>query len=1776
MADFVKDYFDTHNIYDSFNSGDNYKFVLYQANRIIQSQELNNSQLIIRHDLRDILKTVLPNLQILSGGYLKYTQTSVILSETKIYCEGYSILIPEKVFALNLVKDNIIGFKILVNEISSSQDSNLLDKHPKSRNPNIEGATRIQITGLWEINTNVVNSDIFFNVFNFDNYTVSNTTNVTVLDKPEYLRHYDFLTNGNYVVEGFDIQYVKDIKTNFIDNFDFKKWPNGSTIQASSNSIVETSKNWFVDPKTSSVLTSRKDFGLLQTDVPGTPLFYSNFSILNNTNKPEISCKVLDVNNFSFKTIIISGYIRADHSVNLNFFIKQNFGIGGSAEIIKNVGNKIVTSQWSQFNFQVLVPNIIGRVIQEGSYISLNIVNALAEIYNFDLAGVSITNQYLDKGDYHSLSVREGIANVNGSEININNNSNVRVPISSDIFRVSGEVNSFILNTTYSLRKPNTREIIRIFGQKEISSDVAHGLVSGSQDLLPNTPVFSILSVSQNTTTFIQGVDFILNGDKIDWSLSGAEPAPGSTYQVTYRYIEYNIQYSYNPYTNTFVVQDNIVLGTDFYVDYGIVIPRFDRIVLNRYGQISVITGNPNFEGVYPYISNDKGLHLANVEVNYNQAPKVSLVYNRPYKLSDINYLYNTVRDLSDVISDLKLENKSFNSLYTGGEENVEFIDSFNSNSETIDLANSECDIYRNLCTSKVSYQTQNIFHTKNTLPYEIISEYSNYENSNSSLLINADLEDSDKLAYFSVDKYQIKWLTDNTKKILFKDSDFIRDYQTFSKLPSDLAPSFELTFTGWGYGASEFIEVLFDNEIIGKFRSQLNGEFLQTLTVEANKFKSGKRKINIKGLDSKKEFTDFIHLTSVEDSSYVNSFISLPKKEIPKVDTAVSNLDFKNNIFSNSSWIWKGNPIFQSFIYAKDLMLQSLELSIESSNSDLIIYIVECTNGMPDPNKSIGYSFKKFVDLNNNALNIFEFKNPIYIEANKLYSIVVMSATNSASIKTVDLQNDRSIKSNILKDLFISLNNSILIKKSDNELAIKFNTFDFTPNGFNLDYVIAERELATINVTNITDLAILSGLKSFDSSSVSYKIVFLDRSNERYLLESYTNTFFKSYTGRIQILAIFKTQNFKLSSYLDSTLCICLGQVLLNSSYQTKELKFIGDRISLSLTAAKDSDSMIIPQYWNGTSFDNLILDSNRTVDLGSEEIRYFYKDIGTPMPKTKIKILLTSVLNGSRPKISRLRFWYNIPFGGSQYLTFTPNGDVNIENGTLLNVKDGVNASDGVNKGQLNSLHTSISGETTTAIAAMKVVIESELPTQINASVDSKLATLSTNLQSDYNTKINNLSSTLQQEIASVGNNASSEIDSKIAASEIRIDQNVQTQIIQLENSLNSSITQQIDIAEQNILNTVNANIQTVVDNSVNTSFSNIQSSILSQVDSKILADRNSQQTDLESKIALAKTEAINASETFATDADQSIIVNDIPNQISDNNTNNYLLQLENSSRYKKYDGNSSSTLQLIDSNTRTFFEHQIVTTSGPNNEVILPDIADIIAQNSNYNLNIVFKIYNLSSTIPLTIKNLLGQTFNILDVKDTLVLYYDVQASSLVILKNEASVPSGVALLDSSNIFSKSNNFKDDVSFNDVLFYEKSTNNINLPGSLIYNKLVSLSSTYSLSNTSDTFIELYDNRKQFKSKHVVFSNFNLPFYLSNLADFTALKSLFDSNVDSFIFSIHNLGPGDITLSSKDSSDLVQIKLMEQSIATSVVLPPNQEIEFLFRFSDNVLYEI
>ncbi|HID22770.1 MAG TPA: DUF4815 domain-containing protein, partial [Planctomycetaceae bacterium] len=193
--------------------------------------------------------------------------------------------------------------------------------------------------------------------------------------------------------------------------------------------------------------------------------------------------------------------------------------------------------------------------------------------------------------------------------------------------------------------------VTRLIGVREESVQITHGNYSGAKDRLPRTPVVEVLEVRQGTTVFTEGTDYVVVGDEIDWSLSGAEPAPGSAYTVVYRY-QADIEASVSEDRSRIYVS-GLAEGTTFYVDYEYYLPRVDRIVLTREGDLKVLKGAPSEIPLPPEVTG--GLSLARIRVEYARTPEIVPDFFRAFRMSDIQELFRRVRDIEYNLARLSL-----------------------------------------------------------------------------------------------------------------------------------------------------------------------------------------------------------------------------------------------------------------------------------------------------------------------------------------------------------------------------------------------------------------------------------------------------------------------------------------------------------------------------------------------------------------------------------------------------------------------------------------------------------------------------------------------------------------------------------------------------------------------------------------------------------------------------------------------------------------------------------------------------------------------------------------------------------------------------------------------------------------------------------------------------------------------------------------------------------------------------------------------------------------
>ena len=288
------------------------------------------------------------------------------------------------------------------------------------------------------------------------------------------------------------------------------------------------------------------------------------------------------------------------------------------------------------------------------------VITSLAR-YDFDANGHYVIDglgvRFLDidtASQEHLFSVAEGRANIDGFKVERTQSQRLRLPIDPDLQRVSSEPqvfnNSGDGSMVVTINRPPLAQVLDIKVTQQKTETVAHGAFTGSRDVLTEPTVVAVLTIQQGGTTYVQGTDYKVVGDEIDWSPGGAEPAPGSSYQVTYQYIA-----SLTPteLTDTGFKVAGVVQGSTMYLDYQWKLPRVDVLALTADGQVERIKGISQVRN--PVAPSVPASRLALAEIAYdwkqNSAPEVRNIAIRTIKVSELTAMQHQIADLYDLMA---------------------------------------------------------------------------------------------------------------------------------------------------------------------------------------------------------------------------------------------------------------------------------------------------------------------------------------------------------------------------------------------------------------------------------------------------------------------------------------------------------------------------------------------------------------------------------------------------------------------------------------------------------------------------------------------------------------------------------------------------------------------------------------------------------------------------------------------------------------------------------------------------------------------------------------------------------------------------------------------------------------------------------------------------------------------------------------------------------------------------------------------------------------------
>ncbi len=265
---------------------------------------------------------------------------------------------------------------------------------------------------------------------------------------------------------------------------------------------------------------------------------------------------------------------------------------------------------------------------------------------NYVVRGMEVRAITLD-GNTLSISIAAGTANVLGTKIQKRVDTPMTIDTAPNIQSVVTEPHTYVDNgdgsATLRVNHVPIAAVSQVVVTKQRTVTLTKGAGNGS-DLLPNTSVSEIVSVVQGGTTYVGGTNYKLTADAVDWSLVAAEPASGSSYDVTFRYLDATPVVS-QAYDRVTVAGG--VANKPCFVSYDFKLPRLDRLVLAADGTLTYIRGQPSPTNPQPPVEPVNGLSLAVLKHDWINLPKVESKKKRLTSDEEI--------DMRDRLNDLAL-----------------------------------------------------------------------------------------------------------------------------------------------------------------------------------------------------------------------------------------------------------------------------------------------------------------------------------------------------------------------------------------------------------------------------------------------------------------------------------------------------------------------------------------------------------------------------------------------------------------------------------------------------------------------------------------------------------------------------------------------------------------------------------------------------------------------------------------------------------------------------------------------------------------------------------------------------------------------------------------------------------------------------------------------------------------------------------------------------------------------------------------------------------------
>lgn len=923
----------------------------------------------------------------------------------------------------------------------------------------------------------------------------------------------------------------------------------------------------------------------------------------------------------------------------------RNYQEGGAAR-----KKRVITWGWSgdgnAGTFYSVYDILNAVLVDQTEPPSLDAAAQLVARYDRDANGSYIVNGLnliaLGKDTTESnyvFSVQDGVANVLGQKITKPQATPQSFLIDPDLQSIANEprVSNTSSTQTISVSRKPFQDIQDVVITEEKSSAMTHGAFTGSLDALPDTSVLSIQSVTSTdgNTTYSEGTDFVLTADQVDWSPGGNEPAPGSTYQVTYRCLSSVTPANVDGDAGTFDIT-GAVSGTLVLTDYRWKLPRIDVLSLDKDGYFHRVKGvSSAFNPVAPIVS-DSQLPLAQIKNDWYFAslPEVTNDGTRVVSMKEQRKIKESVVELYQLVADERLQ-RDISSREPTAKYGV-FTDPLLPGNNLRDggITQDAVIVDQNLqlgITASTTYAAQNN-ENWSLLPY------------GDELLITQELSTG---------------------------SMAINPYANFELLPSrvTLNPNIDLwtifdeqteettrrITNGWGNMQSTNTSVT--QELVSEATSDI--EFLRPRTVNftIEGFGNGEQlaSIDFDGTD----VTPDPAPTANTDGLVTGSF------DIPSgVPAGVKLVDFDgaggafgsaeytgsgelvvrrwNRVTTITTNRWWGgwDPLAQSFTLTEGRQITGIDLkfaAIGNTDNPVYVQIREGNNGFPNQTV-LADGIINGSDLTTaNTYVRASFGTPVFLEENTEYFVVILTNDATHSVRVAELgQFDSNSQQWVTAQPFTigvllsSSNATTWTPHQDKDLTFRLVAADYSSTSQTVN-------LGSITVSSMTDLQAIAPV-DLPSNETSILFRYTRSTGEIFeLTPGQSLQFETTISDTLQIQAVLSGTS-KVSPVLFPGVQSVTGTLDTSAFYQSREFQIGsgGSTMRVIFDAKIPGSSAVTPEYDN-SGFQSLSLAG--ATPLGDGYNEYVYEDTGiTGLTASKIKLSLTGGPE-ARPLIRNLR---------------------------------------------------------------------------------------------------------------------------------------------------------------------------------------------------------------------------------------------------------------------------------------------------------------------------------------------------------------------------------------------------------------------------------------------------------------------------------------------------------------------------------------------------------